>query len=478
MGEDTRATTPLATTAGGPVLAGDRQQQDPARWVVGVEVEYAVVQAGPAKLHHPGAVVVRRANQDDTTKEGFTPSGGRCYTDVGDHPEIATPECLTVSDVVAYDLAGQQRLADATVRVAAERHAPLALVRANLDAAGTPFGAHENFQVPREHGPEGYTRLAQRLLAFLAVRPLLFGTGVYLGAGHFRLAQRSHVTEVAVGAGSTRQRPMLSSRDEPLADRAAWRRLHVVCGDVNRNPAATWLKLATTRMVVATAVLDGSRLDPLTLDDPVDAFRTVSEDRSGTALLRLTSGRRIAAHRLLEELHDVCAASAAAAALPEAATATERWRQWQTALTADGWTGLVGRADWATKLALIDSLAARGTNDARLVAAGHLYHDLRAGSDLYLRGRRGAPSPDDDLHPTPAAVEAARHAPPTTRAAARSQLLRAAWAAGVTAAANWDRVAFDQMRRTDPTTATVWLADPACADLPDRARQVLHRLAA
>jgi proteasome accessory factor A len=44
---------------------------------------------------------------------GFLVNGGRLYVDaVGSHEEYATPECVTWSDVVAYDRAGRVLLQD------------------------------------------------------------------------------------------------------------------------------------------------------------------------------------------------------------------------------------------------------------------------------------------------------------------------------------------------------------------------------
>src|SRR5437764_3517549 len=93
--------------------------------VVGLETEYGALvhdaelstEAWPARVKN---YIFRQARagvldqhyrdyEEPPGNGGFLLNGGRLYMDMG-HIEYATPECRTVRDLVAYDLAGDAML--------------------------------------------------------------------------------------------------------------------------------------------------------------------------------------------------------------------------------------------------------------------------------------------------------------------------------------------------------------------------------
>ena len=101
------------------------------RRIFGTECEYAPVYNRPSHcleepqcredlLEHQKTIAARMmaaAGSLQLSMAGeFLGNGGRLYVDRGGHPEYATPECLSVADLVAHELAGDrlvQALADA-----------------------------------------------------------------------------------------------------------------------------------------------------------------------------------------------------------------------------------------------------------------------------------------------------------------------------------------------------------------------------
>ena len=74
------------------------------------------------------------------------------------------------------------------------------------------------------------------------------GTG--LADVPYQLSQRADFFEEEVGLETTLKRPIINTRDEPHADPSRYRRLHVIVGDANLAEVSTYLKVATTSLVL------------------------------------------------------------------------------------------------------------------------------------------------------------------------------------------------------------------------------------
>ena len=257
----------------------------------------------------PGRVrttaVVRLTAQEEAWQRGTATcvgTGGRLYVDHG-HPEYATPECTGAAQAVLADRAGDLLVASGAERLR-RRGVKARLFKNNVDGKGATYGTHENYLVPRSID---FDDLTQALVPLLVVRPLLVGSGrVGIGAvargADFQISQRADYLEKVVGLGTTVDRPLVNTRDEPHADPERWRRLHLVPGDANCFDTMTWLKLGMTSLVLQV-LADGvpAAWRRLRLADPVAQAREVSRDTRLRGALELADGRRLSALEILEQ---------------------------------------------------------------------------------------------------------------------------------------------------------------------------------
>lgn len=402
-------------------------------------------------------------------------NGARLYVDHA-HPEYATPECASARDLVVWDVAGE-RIVEAAAR-RAERALPegstVHVHKNNTDGKGAAYGTHENYLVARSV-PFGL--LTRHLLPMFVSRPVLVGAG-RVGSEHdegidFQLSQRADFFEVEIGLETTMRRGIMNTRDEPHADLERFRRLHVINGDANPCERATLVKVGSM-LVLIDAVESGALPEPIELVDPVAAFRTLSHDPELRATVATTDGRRWTALDLQEELLERCER-----ALPESdrpGGTVEAFAAWRAMLDAarGGPSALVGLADWATKLDLIDAFRARhglGPTHDRVRMVDLQYHDVRREKGLHHRlvaaGRVERVTSD-------AEVEAAMdRAPEDTRAWFRGECVRRFPEAVV--AAGWDSVVMDlggdrglvRLPMTDPGLGTRALTESALSSATD-----------
>src|SRR5499425_443711 len=236
----------------------------------------------------------------------FLRNGVRLYLDVVFHPEYATPECDSISDLVVHDKAGERilegLLVDADRRLREERIAgDIYLFKNNTDSAGNSYGCHENYLVAR-HGEFG--RLADILIPFLVTRQIICGAGKVLqtprGAVYCVSQRAEHIWE-GVSSATTRSRPIINTRDEPHADAERFRRLHVIVGDSNMSEYATFLKVGATSIVLRMLEEDSRPWRDLTLENPIRAIREISHDITCRRRVRLANGRELSAVEMQSE---------------------------------------------------------------------------------------------------------------------------------------------------------------------------------
>src|SRR6266540_1655362 len=279
------------------------------RRIFGLETEYGVTCTfrGQRRLS-PDEVaryLFRRVVSWGRSSNVFLRNGARLYLDVGSHPEYATPECDSLTDLVAHDRAGERilegLLVDAERRLHDEGIAgDIYLFKNNTDSAGNSYGCHENYLVGR-HGEFG--RLADILIPFLVTRQLICGAGKVLqtprGAVYCLSQRAEHIWE-GVSSATTRSRPIINTRDEPHADAERYRRLHVIVGDSNMNEVTTLLKVGSADIVLRM-IEAGVAMRDLTLENPIRAIREVSHDVTGRRRVRLASGKECSALEIQQE---------------------------------------------------------------------------------------------------------------------------------------------------------------------------------
>ena len=280
----------------------DRSAVDPSMLT---DIPGAASAEGPVPGRLRTTVVARLTAQEEAWQRGTATclsSGGRLYVDHG-HPEYATPECTGPAQATLADRAGDLLVARGA-ELLRRRGVAARLFKNNVDGKGATYGTHENYLVPRAID---FDDLVQALVPLLVVRPLLVGSGrVGIGAvargADFQISQRADYLEKVVGLGTTVDRPLVNTRDEPHADPERWRRLHLVPGDANCFDTMTWLKLGMTSLVLQV-LADGvpASWRHLRLADPVTQAREVSRDTRLRGALELADGRRLSALEILEQ---------------------------------------------------------------------------------------------------------------------------------------------------------------------------------
>ena len=494
----------------------DRSAVDPSMLT---DIPGAASAEGPVPGRLRTTVVARLTAQEEAWQRGTATclsSGGRLYVDHG-HPEYATPECTGPAQATLADRAGDLLVARGA-ELLRRRGVAARLFKNNVDGKGATYGTHENYLVPRAID---FDDLVQALVPLLVVRPLLVGSGrVGTGAvaqnADFQISQRADYLEKVVGLGTTVNRPLVNTRDEPHADPERWRRLHLVAGDANCFDTMNWLKLGMTSLVLQV-LADGvpASWRRLRLADPVAQARDVSRDIRLSGALELADGRRLSALEILEHYLETVRSHLEGHGRPAPAPAGDPLRPNLAAL-ADGTdtdgaeTGAI-LAFWEASLSELEALRTSGGEPGESRGpAGHLEWvakqqllEATARRHPGARGRDVLHAVDlawSELSPAgrglseqvPAGVvarsglgdqmlEAALSEPPaTTRAWLRGRLVNAY--PGQVVAAGWHSMVLetgekDQRRLplTDPLSFTRATASPAVEGAADVV-EVLTRL--
>ncbi len=404
-------------------------------------------------------------------------NGARLYVDHA-HPEYSAPETLSPRDAALYDAAGVRIMerAAAAVGLFGDKHA-IQLYKNNTDNKGASYGTHENFLVQRS---VPFANLITYLTPFFITRQLFTGSG-RVGLGQigdtpgYQITQRADYFEAEVGLETTMRRPIINTRDEPHADPALWRRLHVITGDANLSQFATWLKMGTLATVLSM-IEEGVELPRFTIEDAVIEMRAVSHDIQMTRGIRLVGGDTV---RALDIQRAYIEAAQAALTDDTDAETREIIAEWSRVIEdlATDPACCADRLDWIAKQQLLEGYRQREdlTWDApRLQLIDLQYSDVRTakglGNLMTARGSLRRLFSDEE-------VERAIAEPPReTRAYFRGQVIRRY--PQQIAAASWDSIVFDlpgasslsRVPTLDPLRGTAELTESLLDDSPTAAR--------
>jgi len=405
------------------------------RRIFGIENEYGVTCTlhGQRRLS-PDEVaryLFRRVVSWGRSSNVFLENGARLYLDVGSHPEYATPECDSLSDLIAHDKAGE-RILEGLVESAEERlidegiRGDIYLFKNNTDSAGNSYGCHENYLVGRQ---DDFQRTIDTLIPFFISRQIFAGAGKVLHTAQgtvYSMAQRAeHIWEGSSSA-TTRSRPIINTRDEPHSDAERYRRLHVIAGDSNMSEYVTYAKVGTTAALLQMLEDDVVFRD-MTLENPIRAIREIAHDRTCRMPVRLANGRELSALDMQWEYLDRTLRYARTRGFPpEVDRAIGMWEHLLTGLEKDPMT-LSREVDWVAKLQLLERYGARHDlplSSPRMALIDLAYHDVNRDRGLYyILERRGLM----DRVVTDSQIDAAMTSPPsTTRARLRGDFIRAA----------------------------------------------------
>ncbi len=233
----------------------------------------------------------------------------------------------------------------------------------------------------------------------------------------------------------------MNTRDEPHCDASRYRRLHVIAGDANMSEVATFLKVASTAMLLS-AVEDNPDLEMPALANPVRAITQVSHDPSLAAAIQAFDGTSIRAIDVQWQLFDIARTwfeqtGGEAVGESDCALALEHWERILTGLERDPLT-VADSVDWVAKRRLISAYAERHQlkpGAAALRAIDLQYHDMRRQKGLASRCGLMTLATDEQVR------KAMTSPPDTTRAFFRGRCIERF--PDEVLAANWDSMVFD-----------------------------------
>jgi proteasome accessory factor A len=408
----------------------------------------------------------------------FIPNGSRLYLDVGSHPEYATAECDDLIDLIASDRAGERVMHDLAVEAEERIHrdgftGQVYVLKNNVDSAGNSYGSHENYLIPRT---THFRRLSGILLPFLVTRQIITGAGRVVPAeerreAHFAFSQRADHMWEGISSATTRSRPIINTRDEPHADAANHRRLHVIVGDSNMSTTTSLLRYGSTDMVLRM-IEAGVPIEDFELENPIAAIRDISHDITGRAGVRTRTGEQVTAVEIQRGIF-----KRVSRFISEHGAHHEHVDQilelWERALEAveSGDHSLIDQdIDWAIKKRLVEDVSNQrglGLDHPRLEQIDMAYHDVNPERGLFhLLVRRGRAT---DIV-TNEQITRAMTTPPPTRAAIRGEFLSTARAYGAECTVDWVH-----HKLTDRPLEAIMVKDPF-AQRDERIESLLDRL--
>lgn len=444
-----------------------------SRRITGLETEYGCLVDPPLQLnevlprvrdwlfenHRYGLIDQHDRDWDEPAGNGgFLFNGGRVYIDMG-HIEYCTPECVSTTDVVRYDRAGDLLLLEA-VR-ALDLEGRVHFIRNNIDHyTGATFGCHENYSLDRRAPLHEKNVLS--LLAFLTLRVLYTGAGrvgcirptrgrvdpsVNDAPVPFQISQRADYIQNDFFEWVQHNRAIINTRDEPLADPRLYRRLHLIHGDTNVQPASLFLKVGTTRLVLD--LLDADEMPMIVLGDAVTALRELSRTLSPPWLVRMADDSMVDALELLDMFRQK-AGELFGGRDTETDLVLGLWDRVHRSLAGDR-SSLVGIVDWVSKEYLLKAFREREGIEwghPWLESQDLEYHQVDPERSL------GLALSDESGGWSPQFLEKSRLVPPSdSRAHARSRLMREIMEKDGTYFLDWEAVGVPnqkQRRLLDP----------------------------
>ncbi len=398
---------------------------------------FHVQRRGVLDLHH-------RGHDEPPGNGGFLTNAGRIYLDMG-HLEYASPECHSLTDMVASDRAGDRLLQQAIEDLGFSEQ--VSLIKNNIDhETDATFGSHENYLVSRRF-PFSRRGLSP-FVTFLVTRQIFTGSGRVGSAAQqdawiqmnrlivprptfsgrqapeipFQISQRADYIVNDFFEWVQHNRAIVNTRDEPLADPNHYRRIHLLLGDSNMAEYATALKLGTTGLVLQL-IEEGHAPQDLEIDEPVEALQEISQDQERRWLVRLRSHQTMSAVDIQERFLDH-ATRHYKGQDEETDWVLAEWASVLQDLRGD-YEKLVGRIDWASKLWLLECFREAehaDWTDPMLKSLDLEYHNLNRAKGLYqglLEEGRVPRVTTDSL------IQLAMDTPPkNTRAYGRGELVK------------------------------------------------------
>lgn len=439
---------------------------DPARRIFGLETEFGLHLDTPATRpitpEEVAGHLFHSVVQWGRSSNVFLTNGSRLYIDVGAHPEYATAEADTLTDLIALDKAGE-RIVQGLVAGGEERlraagiEGTIHLYKNNTDSAGNSYGCHENYLVRRR---ADYKTFAADLLPFLVTRQIVTGAGCITRTpqgAHFSFSPRADHMWEGMSSATTRSRPMINTRDEPHANAELYRRMHVIVGDSTMAEPTALLKMGSTdlvlRLMEARVQMPG-----LALAREMQAIRDVAHDLTGTATVELAEGGRATAVEIQQAYLDLVRSHLGGiiAVTEEVEQILDLWSRGIEAVRTRNFALVETELDWAIKHKIITRYRQRlecRLDDPRLARLELAFHDVSPEHGLFYRlqsqGLVRRIVSDEAIE------KAMTTAPTTTRAHLRGRFVKAASEAGRDYTVDWVH-----LKVTGEESRTILLKDP------------------
>lgn len=263
------------------IFAWDYSAESPRNDLRGFKVDALASDPQDAKFD----VGRRHGPADEVRSDSVLANGARLYNDHG-HPEYATPETWSLSELVLHDKAGDMAVVQAAAALQESSGLDVRVYKNNTDFHGASYGTHESYLVPRA---VPFADLVQGLMPLLVCRQVLCGAGkVGSEKGRrcdYQMSQRADFLAEAVSADTLFRRPVFNTRDEPHADPRRWIRLHVICGESNMVSSAVRRKVGLVK--IALHLIEAGECPTWALSDPVRSFQAISRDPDGEGRIDL-----------------------------------------------------------------------------------------------------------------------------------------------------------------------------------------------
>lgn len=423
-----------------------QRQKSPvyARRIMGIETEYGITALAESHQRQltPDEVareLFRSVVEKHQATNIFTDNASRLYLDVGSHPEIATGECDSLTQLLNYERAGDAIVNDLAVK--AEKTLrdmglakSLILFKNNVDSQGNSYGCHENYLISRHMV---LREISRKLMPFMITRQLICGAGMIspekaTTPARFVLSQRADQVWEGVSSATTRSRPIINTRDEPHGDSSRFRRMHVIVGDSNMAEPTFALKVGATVLMLEMIEAEFD-LPSLEVEDPIAHIRDISLDPTGQTQVQLVDATTSQSVMTALEIQTVLCQRAEAwlehrpdegTPTAELAQVVDLWKRTLEAIRTQDFSKVNTEIDWVIKKELLEKYRARLGSDwshPKLAQIDLAFHDIRPGRGLYdVLMRKGLISRWTE----DSAIEAAISVPPqTTRAKLRGEFL-------------------------------------------------------
>jgi proteasome accessory factor A len=415
--------------------------------IVGFETEYALqgVWESGAQMHDSDVCLFASKALGGINKQ-FAADGSRRYVDVGNHPEYATAEETSFLGSAYRLLHGHVRMSKIYAEYAADKPEikHMILMANTTDAAWNSWASHENLLTRRAVIPDDI------LPAFAAHN---LSRIAWSGAGHvipkagdgyqFTLSEKAEFIWEYESLNTVSSRPLVNTRDEPLANEHLYRRLHCITGESVVSPFVNAMRLATGSILLRACELGVDFSDLAPHPDSVRGdILTISHDPDLKATIELENGKKYNALGLQRALAEkaICATMKVDYLTEQEKEWGEKWIKLCDDLAQDP-RNCIKQLDWPIKRELIlrEVEAKRGSGKSEFEVAqakSFLYHQLLPtegkGMEILRKGFFEY-SPDAETLESGLPL-------PQTRAKLRGEAIYTLRKAGIEFAAVWEKV--------------------------------------